>query len=317
MSAPLPPAAGGPAAGAPAAQRNRGYSRWKGARTAQGLRWWVIARGNLSLALANRWVKVILVASLAPGIILSGITYFFLPLSAPVLDAVLDTTLVFAFLIAAVVGARMVSEDRRQGAFLAHFSRPVTRLDYILGKLVALLIPLLFVTSASGLLAIAADASVDTENFTERLRRESGGEVPEEFDQSGILRQASYAGALGAVLGWSLVVSFATAGIVLGLSALTTRARLAGVAWFAVVAFGWAAHNILQETLDKDWPALLSWQDNLTDLSSRLLGLRHDPQFGQVLEFAPWVRAAVPLAVGALGLLVVHEQLRRAEGGVR
>lgn len=313
MSAAPPVPAGAP----PEAQRSRGYARWKGARTAQGLRWWVIARGNLSLALANRWVKVLLVASLAPGIILSGITYFFVPLSAPVLDAVMDGCLVFAFLVAAMVGARMVSEDRRQGAFLAHFSRPVTRADYILGKLVALVIPIFFVCSASAFLGIAADASVDSENFAERLQRETGGNLPDDFDTAGYLRQASYGGAIGAVIGWSLVVSLSTAGIVLGLSALTTRARLAGVAWFAVVAFGWASHNMLQEILSKDWPALLSWQDNLTDFSSRLLGMKNDPTIGQVLEFDGWVRAAIPLVVGALGILVVHEQLRRAEGGMR
>lgn len=315
MSVPSAPAA--PAGASPAAQRTRGYSRWKGERSAQGLRWWVIAQGNLRLSLANRWVKTVLVMSLAPGVILSGITYFFLPLSAPVVDAVLDGCLVFAFLIAAIVGARMISEDRRQGAFLAHFARPVTRLDYILGKLVALLIPLLFVTSASALLAIAADASVDSENFAERLERETGDGFSSEFDTVGYLREASYAGAVGAVLGWSLVASLATAGIVLGISALASRARLAGVAWFAVVAFGWAAHNILQDILDEDWPALLSWQDNLTDLSSRLLGLKSDPQVDQVLEFHPALRAGVLLVAAAVGLAVVHEQLRRAEGGLR
>ena len=313
MSAPVPPAAA-----PPAAQRSRGYARWKGERTAQGLRWWVIARGNLSLALASRWVKVILVASLIPGIILSGITFissmtdYFIPLSTTVLDGVMDACLIFAFLVGAVVGARMISEDRRQGAFLAHFARPVTRWDYVLGKLAALVLPLLFVTTMSGLIVIAADASVDEETFRGRIPEGALDELG-----VGVVREQGYLGAVAAVLGWGLVASLGTAGVVLGLSALTTRARLAGVAWFAVVAFGWAAHNMLMEVLETDWPALLSWQDNLSDLNSRLLGIDPRGPFGPDLEYHWTVRAGLLLVVAAVGVLLVHLQLRRAEGGVR
>lgn len=310
MSAPATPAAA-PAAGA---ERQRGYKRWKGTRSAQAWRWWVIARGNLALALANKWVKGVLIASLIPGIILSGITYFFLPLSAAALDGVLDVTLLFSFLVAALVGARMVSEDRRQGAFLAHFSRPVTRLDYIVGKFVALALPMFFVTTASAYFAIAADASVDSETFAERIAQVSEG-LPDEF---GYLRQTSYFGAIGAVFWFGVIASGTTAGIVLGLSALTTRARIAGVIWFAVVAFGTAAQAILQETLDgEDWPSLLSWTDGLGDISSFLLALPHNPQFGQDLEYDLLTRTLVLAAVAIVGMAVVHEQLRRAEGGAR
>lgn len=314
MSAP-PQSAASPPGGA--AQRSRGYSRWKGERTAQGLRWWVIARGNLSLALANRWVKTVLALSLVPGFIAAGIVYFFLPLSAPMLDTVLHWGILFVFLIGAMVGARMVSEDRRQGAFLAHFSRPVTRIDYVAGKLAALMIPLLFVSAAPALLAIGADAAVDNENFADRAREQAGSDAVDQLDTVGYLRQVSYWGAIGAVLGWSIVVSVATAGIVLGISALTSRARLAGVAWFAVVAFGFASHSFLQGVMQKDWPALLSWWDNVGDVSTFLLGIREDAGFGISLEYSALARIALLLGFAALGLVVVHEQLRRAEGGMR
>lgn len=295
------------------AERKRGYQRWRGERSAHAWRWWVIARGNLALALANRWVKITLVASLIPGVILSGITYFFLPLSAAALDGVLDASLLFVFLVAALVGARLVSEDRRQGAFLAHFSRPVTRLDYLVGKFVALALPLLFVTTASSLWAIGVDASVDSTTFAERI-----GDVSRQLpDQGGYLRQATYTAAIGAVFAFGVVTSVATAGIVLGVSALTTRTRIAGIIWFAIVAFGAAAHGILQGALREDWPALLSWMDNLQDVSSFLLGLPHNPSLDQSLEFALSTRVALLLLVALAGLVVVHEQLRRAEGGAR
>lgn len=318
MSAPAASPQTTPPAGA---ERRRGYHRWKGKRSAPRWRWWVIARGNISLALANRWVKTILVVSLIPGVVLAGLTYVFLPLSAPALDGVLDSSLIFAFLIAALVGARLVSEDRRQGAFLAHFSRPVTRLDYIAGKFVALALPIFFVTVAPSLFAIAADAGVDSATYTERIR--SVAEQTPDFT-GGYLREASYASAIGAVLWFGLISSIATSGIVLGISALTTRARIAGVIWFAVVAFGTAAHGLLGEAMDQDWPALLSWMDNLGDSSSFLLGMRDssetarpDMENVQDLQFDLLTRAGTMLAVSALGLLVVNEMLRRAEAGTR
>jgi ABC-2 type transport system permease protein len=44
----------------------------------------------------------------------------------------------FSFLIVAWFGAGMIAEDRRGGAHLLYFARPLTRLDYVLGKFLAL-----------------------------------------------------------------------------------------------------------------------------------------------------------------------------------
>lgn len=297
----------------PNAERKRGYQRWRGERGAQAFRWWVIARGNLSLALANRWVKAILIASLIPGVILAGITYFFLPLSPIALDTVLDAMVLFAFLIAALVGARIISEDRRQGAFLAHFARPVTRVDYMVGKFVALALPMFVVCVASPMFAIAADAAVEDSETARRIQ-----EAGEAFagDQA-YFQSAGYLEIVSAVVMFGLIVAATTSGIVMGLSALTTRARIAGVLWFAVVAFGAAAHGILDGALNEDWPALLSWSDGLTDISSFLLGLTHNPSMGQNLEFDLFARGGLLALAAIVGLVIVHEQLRRAEGGAR
>ncbi|HUR67844.1 MAG TPA: hypothetical protein VM370_01250 [Candidatus Thermoplasmatota archaeon] len=304
-------------AASPEAERARGYGRWNGERSAQIWRWWVIARGNLALAWSNRWVKVLMVASLVPGIIAAGVTYFFLPLSAQVLDSVMHFTIVSCFLVAAVVGARLVSDDRRQGAFLAHFARPVTRIDYVAGKFVALLLPLLVVTIAPPLFAVGASLAVDSDRLTDQLA-DQGIDPRSIPDEQGFLTAADPWGASGAVLAYGLVASATTAGIVLGISALATRARIAGLLWFAIVALGSAAKAILQRSLGApDWPALLSWSDALGDISSFLVGFHDQPSIGRALEFTLAARIALLAALAAAGLLVVHEQLRRAEGGAR
>lgn len=298
------------------AERRRGYARWDGETSAQAWRWWVVARGNLSVAWANRWVKVVLIASLIPGVVVAGVTYLFLPLSAVMLYGVLRFSAVFAFLTAALVGARLVADDRRQGAFLAHFSRPVTRIDYLAGKFVALAIPVFFAASASGLFAIAGDASVDDAEFAQRIE-DFGGNIPQNMDEAAYLREASYGAATGAVLWFGVAVAACTSGIVLGLSALTTRARIAGVIWFAVVGLGAAAHGLLGEALDQDWPALLSWLDTVNDVAGFLTGLDSDASEDRILEYGLFERVALLAAAALAGLVVVHEQLRRAEGGAR
>ncbi len=298
------------------AERRRGYARWKGERSAGRMRWWVIARGSLSLAWSSRWVKVLVISSFVPGVILFGLTYLFIPLSATLLDDFLDVTAFFTFLVAAVVGARLVADDRRQGGFLAHFSRPVTRADYVLGKAVALFVPLLIV-STTPLLGIVGDASVDSDRFTDRIAR--GVPPPDDpgVPEAVYLRETSYGEAALRVLAYGVAISAATTGIVLGLSSLTTRARTAGIAWFAIVALGEAAREIVQDVSRLAWPALFSWLDTLRDLSTFILdepiATRDLPDY----EYGTAVRLGVLAVAAVAGLAAVDFQLRRAEGGAR
>lgn len=298
------------------AERRTGYAPWKGERTAQAWRWWVIARGNLSLGVQGRWTKLVLLASLMPGVVLAGVTYFFVPLSALALSITFQAGIVFAFLLAAMMGARLISEDRRQGAFLAHFSRPVRTRDYVLGKAVALFLPLLFVLAASPLFGLAADNLVPSETVAERLRREADVD-PSQVNDPGFLSDLPWYNAAGAILLYSSAAAATTTGIVLGISALTSRARYAGVAWFGVVAIGAAAHGLLKEALDSEWPALLSWQDNLVDFGTWTLGLANNRLLRSDYELDGPTRMLFLALVGAVGIGVVAWQLRRAEGGLR
>lgn len=292
------------------AERAKGYTPWKGQRTAGASRWWVIAKGNLGLAWSNRWTKIIALLALAPGVVSAGLIYFVIPLSNAILAGLLRTSVYFVFLIGALVGARLISEDRRQGAFVAHFSRPVRRADYLLGKVVALALPVFLVATVPSLLAIAADAAVDNETLADRLTAQAGGApVP---DPQGYLAHVAPSAALGTVLLYGLIAAAGTTGIVLGLSALTTSARSAGLAWFGVVALGGAGASILGAATGEAWPALFSWIDGLSDVGSRLAG-----QTGPDLEFSLQARALVLVVASALGVVFVDWRLRRAEGGER
>lgn len=66
-----------------------------------------------------------------------------------------QTTAFFTLILMAWYGAGLISEDRRLGANLLYFSRPITRLDYLLGKFLsvtafgalALVVPTMLVCS--------------------------------------------------------------------------------------------------------------------------------------------------------------------------
>lgn len=52
--------------------------------------------------------------------------------------AVQDIAALFAMLLAALVGGPLIAEDRRAKALPLYFSRPITHLDYVLGKMFSL-----------------------------------------------------------------------------------------------------------------------------------------------------------------------------------
>lgn len=301
-----------PPAAPQAAERTRRYTPYKGARDERRAKWWVVAKGNLSLAWSNRWVKLLLFLSLVPGIIAGGIVYFVAPLSTPILLQLLRTSVFFVFLVGALVGARLVSEDRRQGAFIAHFSRPVRRADYLAGKVVALALPLFVVAAAPSTLAVLADMSVENETLADRIRAQTGGLAGGLIPGTDYLVHVEPPLALRIIAAFGLLAALTTTGIVLGLSALTTRARTAGVAWFAVVALGGAAAGILGEATGDAWPALLSWSDAMGDIAGFLNG-----QTTSDLEYGIFPRTVLLAALSAAGLAFVDWRLRRAEGGER
>lgn len=290
------------------AERTRGYSEWKGERAAHAARWWVIAKGNMSLAWSNRWVKIIALLSLLPGIVAGGIVYFFLPLSSRILMQVLQGGIIFVFLFGALVGARLISEDRKQGAFVAHFARPVRRLDYLAGKVISLALPLFLIATTSAFVALVADLSVDGDTLADRL----GSQAARLPGAAGYIAHVDAWNALGSILAFGFLASVTTTGIVLGLSALATKARTAGLAWFAVVALGSAASNILEEALDAQWPAFFSWNRTLSDMAAYILGERTSD-----IEYMIWPRGLMLLALSVAGLAFVEWRLRRAEGGER
>ena len=133
---------------------DQGYRRYGGRREPQGRTWWVIAREGLRERLRERKFLGLLLVAWIPFLVRAVGMYvaanvpqatFFSP-SATTFRDYLDTQSVFIFFIVIYVGSGLIANDRRANALQIYLSKPLTRLEYVAGKLTTLLIFLLFVT---------------------------------------------------------------------------------------------------------------------------------------------------------------------------
>jgi len=133
---------------------DQGYRRYGGRRRAHGQTWWVIARAGLVERLRERKFLALLLVAWLPFLVgavtLYGAANFaqasFLAPTADTFRAFLDQQSIFVFFITIFVGAGLIANDRRANALQIYLSRPLTRVEYVTGKLVTLIIFLFGVT---------------------------------------------------------------------------------------------------------------------------------------------------------------------------
>src|SRR5713101_6835357 len=144
---------------------DQGYQHWQGNLTGQAWRWFAIARHGVRVQLKNRILFLILIVAFLPAIALvpadpiSGLveqkSENVLALVRAILPAemLLDPkafrvtfwTLSYSFffkfqmffimILVVIAGPGLISRDLRFNALPLYFARPLTRLDYFLGKL--------------------------------------------------------------------------------------------------------------------------------------------------------------------------------------
>ena len=126
-------------------------------------------------------------------------------------------------IVVGLIAPPLISQDIRSRAFLLYFSRPLTRLDYIIGKFVTVWFYLVLISTLPALalyllgILLSPNVAVVTATWDLPLR----------------------------VLGASAVLTIPTAALALFLSSMTQESRYAGFAWFAIWVLGWVTHGIM------------------------------------------------------------------------
>ena len=141
---------------------DQGYRRYEGRREAHGHTWMVIARSGVMERLRERKFLGLLLVAWLPFIVRTVQLYVASNYAqAAVLAATpnlfhdfLAQQSVFVFFITLYVGAGLIANDRRANALQIYLSKPLSRVDYVVGKLATLLLFLTFVTWVPGILLL-------------------------------------------------------------------------------------------------------------------------------------------------------------------
>jgi ABC-2 type transport system permease protein len=141
---------------------DQGYRRYAGRREPHGRTWWVIARAGLMERLRERKFLGLLLVAWAPFIVRAVQMYIAATLpQASVLKPTADTFRefltqqgVFVFFITIFVGSGLIANDKRANALQIYLAKPLTRVEYIAGKLATLIIFLTAVTWVPAMLLL-------------------------------------------------------------------------------------------------------------------------------------------------------------------
>jgi ABC-2 type transport system permease protein len=274
------------------------YRRYEARGPLRKVRFWPITREALRLILARRAFLGLLLLGWLPFLVrvihIYVVTRFpeagrVLPVDGRLFGQFLGQQLPLALFVTIFAGAGLVASDLRTGAILVYLSRPLTRRDYVAGKLLVVLLLNLTLTLAPALLLYLVALGLAPEQF---LKWELAWISP-------------------AIVAYSVLISLVLSLVALAVSSLSKSARVAGLGFFGLLMGLELVHGILREAFDRREAALLSIMTGLQTIGRALFGITDRT------STLPWPWSAVVLAGVCLGCLAVLRARVRAVEIVR
>jgi ABC-type transport system involved in multi-copper enzyme maturation permease subunit len=156
----------------------------------------------------------------------------------------------FILLISSIVGAGLIAKDLRSNALEIYLTKPITPVDYVVGKLAVIFVFITLVTFVPALLVYLTAVAV-------------------------------WPGFLGAtwpilfrMAGFCLLASLVNGIVILGLSSLAKSARFATVIWFALAFISAWVGLILSSLTKSRLMSLVSWRENFNTLAGWFFSTR-------------------------------------------
>src|SRR6266540_1305752 len=210
---------------------DQGYRRYGGGKTPRGQAWLVITRAGLRTMLAKRAFLGLLLVSWFPFFVRAVQIYAatnvpqaqFLALTAETFRQFLDQQSIFVFFVTVYVGAGLIANDRRANALQIYLSKPLTRAEYVFGKLAILVTFLLFVTWVPAIVLLIVQIAF-AGDFT--------------FLWTNLF-------LFPAITVFSAIEVITVATAMLALSSLTKSTRYVGILYAAVIFFTSAIYGVL------------------------------------------------------------------------
>jgi len=274
---------------------DQGYRRYEARSPLHQVRFWPITREALRLVLAKRAFLGLLAVSFLPFVVrviqIYIVTRFpeagrILPIDGRLFGEFLNQQIGFTILLSIFGASGLVANDLRTGAILVYLSRPLTRRDYVAGKLLVPLLLNLAVTLVPALVLYLAGLALAPEQY---LRWDLWWIAP-------------------AVVAHAATISLVVSLLILAVSSLSRSARVAGLG-FAGLFFGLEmVRLVLQNGFGRREAMLLSFQADLQSLGVALFGIV-DRQLDIAWGWPLGVLAAVTLAC----LAILRSRVRAVE----
>ena len=259
---------------------DQSYRRYRGERAAPGLAWGVIAWTGIRSLMAKRLFLALLLFSWSWFVV--GAVLLYLSANFPQMDVISPSPEMarqffeyqgfFVFVITVYVGAGLIAHDRRANALQIYLSKPLSRIEYVAGKLAVLVAFLLLVTWVPAMLLLLLQVM-----FAGNLT----------FLRANLFLVPSM--TLFSVL-YALLASFT----MLALSSLSNSARFVGMLYAGALLFTEAIYGVLRGVTGSTAVSWVSFTANLAQVGDLI--------FRMPLRYqTPW---PVSLAI-VLGLIGV------------
>jgi ABC-2 type transport system permease protein len=256
---------------------DQGYRRYAGDRAPHGRAWTVIAAAGIRTLFSKKAFLGLLLISWFPFFARAIQIYAaanlpgaeFLAPTPDMFRQFLDQQQPFLFFITVYVGAGLIANDRRANALQIYLSKPLSRAEYVFGKLAILMAFLLLVTLVPALVLLLVQIMF-AGNFTFFLAN-------------------MY--LFPAITLFSLLQVLTFASAMLALSSLSKSSRYVGILYAALIFFSQAIYGVLFGVTRDSRAAWISVANNLT-------------QVGDAIFRLP-LRYETPLLISVIAILIV------------
>lgn len=278
----------------------RGYQRYQGALTGRRTRFLALPRFIWSRLIEQRMILIVLIVSLFWPLACIGFIYVsnhselwsglggdlgtFLQIDGRFFRYFMDTQAVMAVLLAAFAGPGLIAPDLAHNGLPLYFSRPLSRLDYVLARLFTLAGLLSLVTLLPALLLFAMQGGLAGIGWLATNWRLPAGVL------AGFLLHIALVGL-----------------VALACSAWVKWRVVAGALVFGFFFILAGAAEMLNQVLNVTWGSVLNPAAALYRVWSAMLGVEAGEGPGV------WACAAALLAFGGLLSLVLEKKLRPVE----
>jgi ABC-2 type transport system permease protein len=273
---------------------DQGYRRYGGDKARTGSGWMVIARAGIRTMLDKKAFLGLLLLAWIPFIVRAVQIYLaanvpqardLLAVKADTFRQFLDQQETFVFFITVYAGAGLIANDRRANALQIYLSKPLTRAEYVFGKLAILVTFLLLVTWVPAMVLLIVQIAF-AGNFT--------------FFVNNLF-------LFPAITVLSFIEVLLAAMTMLALSSLSKSARYVGILYTAVLFFSANIYRVVHLVTRSTMLSWISFSASVEQIGNVIFRIK--PPYD-----TPWpVSLAVVAGLIGLSAFVLERRVRGIE----